>query len=607
MDDRLSRLESAVSDLTRSVGALENRLALLESRSVAGSPAAEAPSAAAGVAVAITTASNDLAGVLALLGRLFIVLGGGFLLRALTDSGRIEPEIGIGAGMAYAVLWMFAADRAAGRGSKLAADFHGIATALIAFPLVWEATSRFRVLSPWPSALALLALVALCLAVAWKRRLQTLAWVAVSGALPVGLALIASSQVVVPYGVVIILLGVATLWMGYSLDWLFLRWPVAAVADLVVFGLTVRALSPQPPEAAGIVIGVQLLLVAAYLVSIAVRTLVRGRNVIPFEVAQTLAALAVGFGGAISVARHSGSGALALGIASLVFSAACYGVTFVFIDRQQNRGRNVYFYAALAIVFMLTGTDLVLGETMNAVTWAALGVVTAWLWARYGRLALGLHSALYLLAAAIVSDTVNYGANAFLGAAAGWLPPGRGVLIVIGAGLASAWLSASESKADRSSYSRIPRVAIILVLVWAAGAAVIGWLARAAGGVPGGAVDPGVLATVRTSVLAVATLVVAWIGSRERFTEWGWLVYPLLVFTGFKMVLEDFMRSRPASLAVALALYGAALVLAPRIRRPRAARAGMDRAADRHVVAAAIPPAPPAPPPATGSRHTLSG
>ena len=290
-----------------------------------------------------------------------------------------------------------------------------------------------------------------------------------------------------------------------------------------------------------------------------------------------------------------------------MFGAACYGVAFAFIDRQQNRGRNVYFYTSLAIVFMLTGTDLVLGETMNAVTWAALGVVTAWLWARYGRLALGLHSALYLLAAAIVSDTVNYGANAFLGAAAGWLPPGRGVLIVIGAGLASAWLSASESKADRSSYSRIPRVAIILVLVWAAGAAVIGWLARAAGGVPGGAVDPGVLATVRTSVLAVATLVVAWIGSRERFTEWGWLVYPLLVFTGFKMVLEDFMRSRPASLAVALALYGAALVLAPRIRRPRAARAGMDRAADRHVVAAAIPPAPPAPPPATGSRHTLSG
>jgi hypothetical protein len=572
MDDRLSHLESTLSDLTRTVGALEHRLAALEARGGAIAAQAEAPPSVASIgagAVAAPT-SHDLVGVLALLGRLFIVLGGGYLLRAMTESGRLAPEAGILAGLAYAVLWTMMADRAARRGQKLAADFHGVATALIAFPLVWEATSRFNVLSPWQSAAVLAALAALCLTVAWRRRLQTLAWVAVSGALPSAIALIAGTQTVVPYALVLILLGVATLWMGYSLDWRFLRWPVAAVADLVVFGLTLRALSAQPHEPAGVVIAVQLFLLAAYLISIAVRTLVRGRNVIPFEVVQTLAALALGFGGAVSVERHSGAGVGALGAASLVFSAACYGVTFAFIDRQQTRGRNVYFYASLAIVFMLAGTDLVLGETMNTATWSALGVVTAWLWARYGRLALGLHSGLYLFAAAVVSGTVNYGAVAFFGTGDGWQVPSGGAIVVMLAGLVAAWLSTSGLSRGADGYSRIPRLAIILVLVWAGGAALVGWLARGMGATSTGAIDPGVLATVRTSVLAVATLLVAWIGSRARYLEWGWLVYPLLVVTGFKMVIEDFMKSRPITLSIALALYGAALLLAPRIRRARA-------------------------------------
>jgi len=33
------------------------------------------------------------------------------------------------------------------------------------------------------------------------------------------------------------------------------------------------------------------------------------------------------------------------------------------------------------------------------------------------------------------------------------------------------------------------------------------------------------------------------------------------------MVAQDFMHSRPATMFVALALYGAALILAPRLRR----------------------------------------
>jgi hypothetical protein len=72
---------------------------------------------------------------------------------------------------------------------------------------------------------------------------------------------------------------------------------------------------------------------------------------------------------------------------------------------------------------------------------------------------------------------------------------------------------------------------------------------------------------LRTGVLAVAALLVAWASRQARFREWAWLVYPLLVVIGLKMVAQDFKFSRPATLFIALALYGAALIVAPRLRR----------------------------------------
>jgi hypothetical protein len=56
-------------------------------------------------------------------------------------------------------------------------------------------------------------------------------------------------------------------------------------------------------------------------------------------------------------------------------------------------------------------------------------------------------------------------------------------------------------------------------------------------------------------------------GRHARFREWGWLVYPLLVGIGLKLVTQDYKHSRPATLFIALDLYGAALIVAPRLRR----------------------------------------
>ena len=120
---------------------------------------------------------------------------------------------------------------------------------------------------------------------------------------------------------------------------------------------------------------------------------------------------------------------------------------------------------------------------------------------------------------------------------------------------------------DGSEVAIATRFLIIIIFVWTAGGCVIGYLAPLAGGLADGSVDPGVFATVRTGVLSLATLAVAGMGRQLRFREWGWLVYPLLVGIGIKLMTQDFKHSRPATLFIAMALYGAALIVAPRLRR----------------------------------------
>jgi hypothetical protein len=79
------------------------------------------------------------------------------------------------------------------------------------------------------------------------------------------------------------------------------------------------------------------------------------------------------------------------------------------------------------------------------------------------------------------------------------------------------------------------------------------------------------MATVRTIVLVTATLSLAAAARLAGRREAAWLVYPMLLLTGAKVVFVDFPQGRPQTLFAALASYGIALIVAPRLlRRPPA-------------------------------------
>ena len=73
------------------------------------------------------------------------------------------------------------------------------------------------------------------------------------------------------------------------------------------------------------------------------------------------------------------------------------------------------------------------------------------------------------------------------------------------------------------------------------------------------------LAALRTAVLSAASVTLALSSRHWRWPEARWLVYPVLVLVGFKLFVEDFPNGQPASLFVALAFVGSALLLVARL------------------------------------------
>jgi hypothetical protein len=255
-------------------------------------------------------------------------------------------------------------------------------------------------------------------------------------------------------------------------------------------------------------------------------------------------------------------------VISLAIGAACYVVTFVFMEGRRDFERNQYFYSTLALVLVVAGFALVAREHWIAAVFSVLAVIAAGMWSRTGRLYLLLHGAAYVVAASFASQALRYGAWALAASPVRpWLLPSAVMLVTLVAGALSAWFAAARPDPDGGALASGLRFIIVVVLVWVACGAVVGVLAPAAAGLADRSVDLGALATLRTGVLAVAALVIAWAGRQARFREWTWLVYPLLVVIGLKMVAQDFKFSRPATLFIALALYGAALIIAPRLRR----------------------------------------
>ncbi len=584
MEEGLSRLEARVDALAGALERVEARLCALEDRippksGEFGSPAGEESQPEVVVGAPLPESSQAIP-ILSLVGQTCLVLCGAFLLRAMTDMAVLPTQLGLMAGLVYAVGWLLFADLLARSGKRLGATFFGATSVIIAYPLMSEAVTTFGAVDDLGSAVALSVITAIALGVAWRRDLPVLAWLTTLAAIATAFVLVIATHRMVPFAVAFLLLGVGTVWITYSRGWVGLRWLPAIAVDLLISAMIHLASRPHgipesyPDVSVPGVMTAALGLLFVYLASFAVQTFLRKRDVSVFEMVQTAAVLVVGFGGAVHVAEASGTGSIVLGAGALVMAFAYYIVAFTFAELRWGYGKNHLFYAWLAFILILAGCFLVTNGLPLLLSWCALSVAMAVLGARYKQATLYYQSAAYAVAAAILAaeipgGLITFAIEVFTSPADQSWPritiPGL-VIIVVTAVVSYVVLAMSKADPEHPWRIRIPRFAVILLAALGSGAVLVLILARALGSQPPEA-DAAVVAAVRSGVVASAAVALAALSRIPACLDLRWLVYPLFLFGGLKLALEDLPQGRPATLFVAFAFYGIALILAPRLAR----------------------------------------
>ena len=552
-DARLRDLEAAVARLSVRLDALERGAVL---------PASDTP-APEGIPESPVAADVDrlAPGWLSLVGRTCIVLGGAFLLRALTQSGQLPEAGGVWLGLAYAAFWLVMAGRATGRSGF----FHGLSAMLVSLPLVVEAALTFHVLGAGSSAAVLAVTATAALAVAWRRRQGTFAMVATLGTIAVTVALAFGLGTLLPSVLVLLVLGALTLWVGYARHWAWLAWPGAAAADLAIFMLAFRASVEPPREGPVAAQAAHALFLVVYLGSFLIRIVLHERGLRAFEVGQTAAALAIGLAGATAISHANGLGVSVIAFPCLVGAGIYYVQTFARVAPRRGFGPEFYYAGTTALALALVGLSLLFpypARPTAVAVGALIATLVAW---RFSHPMLALQGATAAVVASAQSGLVTLTGVVWLTHPQPWPQVALPIWIVLAAVAVALLLPPVVHKEEPPILASIARVALSIVLVAGAGSLIVIGFGR----VVAAAADPGVAATMKTVILTVAAVGLAYLGRLPRFVECRWLAYGVLAAGAMKFLLQDMRTSRPSTLFIAIAMYGAALIFVPRISKAR--------------------------------------
>ena len=218
---------------------IEERLSRLEN-----APVTEAAIARESAIVAPEPEAGENSPILALAGKSILILGGAFLLRAATESTALPRQIGVVLGLLYATAWIVAAALAARAGRRSAAVFHCAVAAIVAYPIVWEATTHFHVLSAVTAAILLAGFSIALIVVARLYNMQSPAWIAVAGATLDALLLAYATKELIPFALELTFVGVVALILSMS----YVGWLLAIESDLFAIALIIATLLDQSKD-----------------------------------------------------------------------------------------------------------------------------------------------------------------------------------------------------------------------------------------------------------------------------------------------------------------------------------------------------------------------
>lgn len=532
-------LEDDVRELAGRVNRIEQALGM------AAAPAVSLPEAAASAAPARRTGST--ANVPYLLGRALLGLAGAYLLRALTEAGTLPHPAGVAAGIVYAAVWLALAARAPAA-ERLETALYSLTGVLILCPLLWEATLRFQAVSTWSAGGILVFFTLFALAISWRKELLIPATIATVAGVGTAGALLMVTHDVLPFTLVFLAIAAAVEASACLDHWLSERWLASSSADLSVLLATWLVTNERgvPPNYApiphGWLLAALALLLAIYLSSAIVRTLLRGFTFTFFETVQCGFALAIVLNGCLRLSAHDPRIAPAVGALAVACAAACYMVSIALLAH----GRNFYTYSTFGILLVLAGIRILFPLGAAAAVWLGLAAAAVWAGVRFGRSTLQAHGAVYLLLALLCLGSLQQATGAVMGAGeVAWT-------LYAGTAVAAACYALCAAGAVRLI---LAAALLLLLAAIAANALTHGYHA---GFGPGA--SHAYCASLRTAVLVLAAFLSGWAGERWGRIELSRLVWPLMALGAWRLLTDDIHQERKAAAVLSLLVYGAALM-----------------------------------------------
>jgi hypothetical protein len=433
---------------------------------------------------------------------------------------------------------------------------HSLTAVLVLCPLLWEATVRFHAVSTWTTAAILLFFTIFGLGISWGKDILILATIATVAALGTAGGLLVATHDALPFTLVFLAIAAAVEASACLSHWLTERWLAASAADLSVLLTTWLVTNPRglPPGYASIshawLLAALVLLLAIYLSSTIVRTLLRGFTFTFFEKAQCGFALAITLNGCLRLSEEDPRIAPAIGAFAMICAVACYVVSIV----RADHGRNFYTYSTFGILLAVAGTRILFSQDTVSMLWLLLAAGCIWAGGTFRRRTLEVHGGIYLLLALLCLGALPQAVSALVGTGE--------LQWVVYAGAAAAGICYLLSGPGVLRPALAGTLALLLAAIAASS------LTHAYHALFGAAATHSYCATLRTGVLVGGSVLLAWAGSRWERIELQRLIYPAMLLAAYRLVTDDLHQERKAAGMISLLVYGAVLMALPRLGRP---------------------------------------
>ncbi len=555
MDESTARLEARLDELARRIETLEKRVAA--EAHVVSLEGESAPDAAV-VAPPPPPLLPVLESFPAFAGRSCLVLGGAFLLRFATESGALSAPIGAALGVLYAFGVLFATDRAAAAGRTTSALFHLLSASVILFPLLGEATARLDAFPPLVTIGLLAAAVVAGIYLSIQRELRAAAPVLFGFSLVTATILMFASHHPGPFATFLLVLGATSLLLAGTRGWTGLALSTALACDGAVLLLVALSTGTNRPEwITSAPIGpIQIGLAAVYFGGFGLFLVSSDFTAGPVTWLQSAMAFFIGFEAALPRLGETRAiaGGFALGVAVLSGLAAW---------KMERQGRALSSFAWAAVfgaAFAVEGSRLVLPDGVAPAAWGALAVLLAGMASGPRRRPLLLGAAGTVILVAIGTDMIPASLRTFLGPVMNFGETPSLPFVFAAVALLATWALAARhpEKTLAESFLRALPLALGLLGI---GTVIVHAVASSTGAGAGG------LATVRSAVLVAAAIILALTHRLTGRPELRALGTAALVAEGAKLLFDELALGKAGPIVAGLALYGLALIVAPRLAR----------------------------------------